>query len=267
MSDLKIVAQDLYGRSPMRRLMPLWWALGLTALFVVSILGMNLNIARIIEGGDRLVVMLGQMFPPDFSILGRIIGPAIETLYVAILGTFLGVVFSIVIGVLAAHNITPHVTVEIALKGFSAFTRAVPALIWALLFIVAVGLGPLPGILALAVNSIGMLGKVFAESIEEIDKGQIEAVAATGATPLQIISKAIIPSVTPALVSWSLFRLDINIRYSAVLGVVGAGGIGIELVRSTRMLAFDETLTITLLIFVMVWAVEYVNNKIRAFIR
>ncbi len=260
-------AKDLYGRSIISRLVPLWWIAGLTALFLFSILGMNLNVARIITGVDRLRTMLGQMFPPDLSIIGRVAGPALETLYVAIVGTFIGVVLSLFIGVLAAHNITPHPIVEIGLKSFAAFTRAVPALIWALLFIVAVGLGPLPGILALAVNSIGMLGKVFAESIEEIDRGQIEAVAATGATPLQIVFKAIIPSVTPALVSWSLFRLDINIRYSAVLGVVGAGGIGLELVRSTRMLAFNETLTVTLVIFAMVWVVEYVNNKIREFVR
>lgn len=264
---MTVEMKQLYGKSLIRRLLPVWCMLGLTVLFLISALGMRINIDRIISGVDRLAVMLAQMFPPDFSILGRIAGPAIETLYVAIMGTSIGIGLSLLIGILAAHNITPHPIVEIALKGFSAFTRAVPALIWALLFIVAVGLGPLPGILALAVNSIGMLGKVFAESIEEIDQGQIEAVAATGATPVQIVFKAIIPSVTPALVAWSLFRLDINIRYSAVLGVVGAGGIGLELVRSTRMLAFDETLTITLVIFVMVWLVEFVNNKIRAFIR
>ncbi|SIP88799.1 phosphonate transport system permease protein [Alkalispirochaeta americana] len=258
---------DLYGRSIVRRLTPLWCFLALTVLFLLSIAGMNLNFARIVAGVDRLGIMLGQMFPPDFSILGRIMDPAIETLFVAILGTFIGIILSLLIGVLAAHNITPHPAVEVLLKGFSAFARAVPALIWALLFIVAVGLGPLPGILALAVNSIGMLGKVFAESIEEIDQGQIEAVAATGATPVQIVFKSVIPSVTPALVAWSLFRLDINIRYSAVLGVVGAGGIGLELVRSTRMLAFNETLTITLVIFLMVWAVEFVNNQIRNFVR
>ena len=257
----------LHAHSLFRRLLPVWCMLGLTLLFLASVLGMRINVDRIIAGVDRLQVMLTQMFPPDFSILGRIAKPAIETLYVAIMGTSIGIGLSLIIGILAAHNITPHPVVEIVLKAFSAFTRAVPALIWALLFIVAVGLGPLPGILALAVNSIGMLGKVFAESIEEIDRGQIEAVAATGATPIQIVFKAIIPSVTPALVSWSLFRLDINIRYSAVLGVVGAGGIGLELVRSTRMLAFDETLTITLVIFVMVWLVEFVNNRIREFIR
>lgn len=255
------------GVSHARRWGVLLWAGIVIALFVYSIVGMNIDYQRAMRGVHQLSGMLRQMFPPSIEIVPQLIDPAIESLQVAILGTFLGLVFSLVLGVFAAHNLTPHPVVEFLCKSFAAFTRAVPALIWALLFIVAVGLGPLPGILALGVNSVGMLGKVFAETIEEVDKGQIEAVMSTGATKLQVVFRAIFPAVIPAFLSWVLFRLDINIRYSSVLGVVGAGGIGLQLVRTTRMLDYPGTLMVTLVIFLMVWIVELINNQIRSFIR
>src|SRR5690606_29408103 len=135
-----------------------------------------------------------------------------------------GIIFSIILAVFAARNLTPHISISYLIKGFAAFIRAVPSLIWAILFIIAVGLGPTPGIMAIAVSSIGMLLKNYAEAIEEVDIGVIEAIRATGGTMTHIILQGVIPSIINIFVSWSLFRFDINIRYAAVLGIVGAGG-------------------------------------------
>jgi phosphonate transport system permease protein len=128
--------------------------------------------------------------------------------------------------------------------------------VWALLFIIAVGLGPTPGILALAVNSAGMLVKVYAETIEEIPMGPIEALRASGATRLQIAFQGILPSIIKVFIAWSVFRFDINIRYASILGIVGAGGIGWELVRATQVGRYDVAMGVTLVIFAMVMAAE-----------
>ena len=239
----------------------------MSVIFVISLLQMNIDLARIIRGMESVAGFVKAMFPPDFSIISRVWPLALQSIQIAIMGTVLGIIFSIVLSMLAAKNLTPRPGVGIFLKSFFALTRAIPALVWALLFIVAVGLGSLPGILALAVNSIGMLGKVFSESFENVDKGILDGIRSTGASGLQVFTQGALPETMPALISWSLFRLDINIRYSSILGVVGAGGIGWELVRASRMLDYPAVLMITIIIFAMIYAVEQVTSYARNVIR
>ncbi|MCR6109371.1 phosphonate ABC transporter, permease protein PhnE [Bacillus sp. A301a_S52] len=234
-------------------------------IFIFSLIQVGILDRRLFEAPSRVESLLIGMFPPAISEPIDIAGAAIESLQVAIMGTLWGIVFSIVLAMFAAKNVAPHISISYGVKAFAAFVRAVPALIWALLFIIAIGLGPTPGILALAVNSVGMLLKVYAEAIEEIDQGVIEALKATGASKFQIVMQGVIPSVMSIIISWSIFRFDINIRYAAVLGVVGAGGIGWELVRASRIMAYDEVLGITLVIFAMILCAEllarYLKNK------
>lgn len=232
-------------------------------LYLISLLRLDIDIARIQSGYSNLSAFVTGMFPPDLSILRRVIPLAIESMQIAIMGTVLGLILSAVLGMLAAKNLSPIPGLSIFLKGLFALTRAIPALIWALLFIVAVGLGSLPGILALGVNSIGMLGKVFSETFENVDKGVLEGLRSTGASGLQVFIQGVIPETIPIIVSWSVFRLDINIRYSSILGVVGAGGIGWELVRASRMLDYQAVLTITLIIFIMIYSFEQLTSSIR----
>lgn len=231
-----------------------------TGLFIVFFIFCLLQVGIIdpviFEAFGRATGLLAGMVPPTLNEPIDIAGAAIESLQVAVMGTLWGIVFSIVLAMFAARNISPHISISYAVKAFAAFVRAVPALIWAILFIIAIGLGPTPGILALAVNSIGMLLKVYAEAIEEIDPGIIDGLKATGAGKLQIMFQGIIPSIMSIFVSWSIFRFDINIRYAAVLGVVGAGGIGWELVRASRVMAYDQVLGITLVIFGMILLAE-----------
>ncbi|WP_062049201.1 phosphonate ABC transporter, permease protein PhnE [Bacillus sp. JCM 19034] len=228
--------------------------------FLFSLLQIGIIDERILQAYSRVESLLKGMFPPVVEEPIDIFSAAMESLQVAIVGTFWGIIFSMVLAVFAAKNITPHISISYALKAFGAFVRAVPALIWALLFIIAVGLGPTPGILALAVNSIGMLIKVYAEAIEEMDTGIIDALRATGASHFQVVMQGIIPTMMSAFISWSIFRFDINIRYSAVLGIVGAGGIGWELVRASRVAAYDQVLGVTLVIFAMILFAELITR-------
>ncbi|MCE7794095.1 phosphonate ABC transporter, permease protein PhnE [Salipaludibacillus sp. CUR1] len=231
--------------------------------FIFSLLQVGILDERIFQAFSRVENLLKGMVPPTISEPIDVAGAAVESLQVAVMGTLWGVVFSIVLAMFAAKNVSPHISISYAVKAFAAFVRAVPALIWALLFIVAIGLGPTPGILALAVNSIGMLMKVYAEAIEEIDTGIIDALKATGASQFQVVMQGIIPSIMSIFISWSIFRFDINIRYAAVLGVVGAGGIGWELVRASRVMAYDEVLGITLVIFGMILLAELVTRFLK----
>ncbi|MCC5910430.1 MAG: phosphonate ABC transporter, permease protein PhnE [Clostridiaceae bacterium] len=232
-------------------------------LFIFSFLQLDFTMDKLINGFERGGFMLSRMFPPVITDLNALLGAAIESIQVAVVGTLLGVIFSLILSVFAAKNTSPHIILSYLVKGFAGFVRAIPALIWAIMFIVAVGLGPSAGIMALAINSIGMLVKVYAESIEEMDKGVIEALRATGASPFQVVMQGILPAVMSIFISWSVFRLDINIRYAAILGVVGAGGIGAELSRYTRASNFDQALGVTIIIFLMVIAVEKITVYIK----
>lgn len=241
------------------------WILGGLAVVFLSISIRQLEIVpeQIWNSFERTHNLINNMFPPVLNEPINVLGAAVESLQIAVLGTFLGIILSIALAFFAAKNLTPHISISYAVKAFAAFVRAVPALIWALLFIIAVGLGPTPGILALAVNSAGMLVKVYAESMEEIDTGVIEAIKSTGGSRFQVIMQGVLPSIISIFISWSVFRFDINLRYSAVLGVVGAGGIGWELVRASRMIAYDEMLSITIVMFVMVLGAEYFTRFLK----
>lgn len=246
----------------------LYWLFAII-FFVFSMLQLKIVPKRIIESFEHGKGIVLRMFPPSLNEPLDVVGAALESLQVAVLSTILGMIISMVLAVFAARNLSPHISISYLVKAFAGFVRAVPALIWALLFIVAVGLGPTPGILALAVNSIGMLVKVYAEALEEIDMGVVDAMQATGASKLQVILQGILPTIMSSFISWSVFRFDVNIRYASVLGVVGAGGIGWELVRAARMLQYNEVLMITVVIFVMIYSAELLtrflkNNAIEA---
>lgn len=235
----------------------------LLIFLIISLFQVDMNIQRLKNSFERASYIMSDMLPPTFAEPRSLWEASLESIQIAVLGTAFGIVMSLFLCVFAARNLTPHILVSYSVKAFAGFVRAVPALIWALLFIIAVGLGPTAGILALAVNSIGMLVKMYSESIEEIDTGVIEALKVTGASPFQIIMKGVLPTVSSIFTAWSLFRFDINIRYAAILGVVGAGGIGWELVRAARLLNYNEALGITFIIFLIVIISEQFSRYIK----
>lgn len=236
----------------------------LAGLYVWSALGTHLSLQELARGIPQIGDIVGRMLPPNFSILGRLVGPTLETLQISIWGTTLGVVLAIPFGLLAARNTTPHPVLYGVARLLLNAARSINEMIFGLIFVAAVGLGPFPGVLALAFHSVGMLGKFFAETIENIDPGPVEAVTATGAARWQVIRFAVVPQIMPEFVSICLYRWELNFRQATVLGIVGAGGIGFELITSMRLFQYQDLLTILIMILAMVTLVDTVSSRIRA---
>ncbi len=211
---------------------------------------------RLLEGVPGLTRLLGEMLPPDFTNWSSWVKPLLHTLAMSVAGTALAVAFSSVLGFLAARNTTPHPLVYAAARGVLNVLRSVPELIMGIVFVAAVGFGALPGVLALGLHSVGMIGKFFAESIEHADPGPVEAVRAAGARPLQVVLHGVLPQVLPQMMDTVFYRWEYNFRASTVMGMVGAGGIGFELMGSLRIMQYQEVAAILLVILLMVTLVD-----------
>ena len=217
----------------------------------------------LITGVHGMADLIRRAMPPDFSKLPAAVWPTLQTVDIALFGTFVGIIIAIPLALLAAANMIPSRYAYYAARAIIGFTRAVPDLVWALLFVTAVGLGPFPGGLALGVHSVGMLGRLFAETIEQMDMAPIHALQLTGARRIQVFSHGIIPSILPALLGISLYRLDENIRSSLVLGFVGAGGIGFELLTAINLFQYQEVSLLLIIIFVIVLGAERLSATLR----
>jgi phosphonate transport system permease protein len=234
----------------------------LLAAWMLARLGIRWD--YVADAPEQIGDLVGRMFPPDWGFAGALVGPLVQTVNIATLGTATAVVLSLPIAVLAALNTTPS-RVTYALARFTmVVSRSVDTLIWALIFIIVVGPGSLAGVLAVAVRSIGFVSKLLAEGIEEIDRGQVEAVAATGAAPLHTLLYGIVPQVKPIFAGVCIYRWDINIRESTVLGLVGAGGIGFALNEAILGLEWSRVGTILLVILAVVVTSEAVSAYLRS---
>lgn len=213
------------------------------------------------QGAD----LLARSFPPNLAYANALWRPLWDTVAIATLGTVGAVVLAVPLAFLAARNTTPSVLVARPLALFVIVaTRSINSLIWALLLVVVLGPGALAGTVAIALRSIGFVAKLLYEAVEETDPKQVEAIWATGATPAQRLAWGIAPQVMPTLAGVSVFRWDINIREATVLGLVGAGGIGVQLEASVAVLAWPQVATILLLILATVLASEWVSARVRA---
>ena len=206
----------------------------------------------------------GRMWPPKLEYVPELMRPLWDTLNMATLGTILGVILAVPVAFLAARNTTPSTVIlrPIALFVIVA-SRSINSLIWALLLVAILGPGILAGIIAIGFRSVGFVGKLLYEAIEETDVTQIEAIRATGASPAQVLNYAIVPQIMPAFWGITVFRWDINIRESTVLGLVGAGGIGLQLQGAMTQLAWTQVSLILLVIIATVVASEWVSAKVR----
>jgi phosphonate transport system permease protein len=217
----------------------------------------------LMTGVFRLGEFVDDAVPPDVSRLGPILAALLVTVEMALLGTLLGVAFSLPLAVLAARNTTPHWSLYAVSRAIITVSRTIPDLIWGLIFVIAVGLGPEAGVLAITVDVMGFCGRFFAESIEDIDPGRLEGLRAIGAPRFGVLAGGVVPACLPSFVTTSMFALESSARSSVVLGLVGAGGIGIELATSMTLLRYDEALTIILAILVVVVAFERLSAAIR----
>ena len=211
--------------------------------------------------------ILSRMLPPDFSNLGKLIHAMFETIEIAFLGTFIAVVLSIPLGLFSARNLAPNYLVYIICKTIVIFFRAIPEFIIAMILVIAIGFGAMPGVLALGLHTMGFLAKFYAEDIEHVSKGPIDALKSSGATKSQIISFGVIPQILPSFVANNLYILDRNVRMATMLGIVGAGGIGYELQSSFRMFEYERVSAIIILIFVTIFIIDHLSAFIRSKIK
>ena len=236
-----------------------WWRqLGQVAIILGVVLlacwyvGL-LDATTLLNGLPSIATLAGEAMPPDFSGYRSWIRPLIDTLAMSIAGTAIAVVFSLVVAFVAARNTAPHPLVFGVARVLLNALRSVPELIMGIIFVAAVGFGALPGVLALGLHSIGMVGKFFAEAIEHVDEAPVEAARAAGATPMQVLQFADV----------AIYRWEYNFRASTVMGMVGAGGIGFELMGSLRIMQYQEVAAILLVILAMVTLVDAFSGVLR----
>ncbi len=250
-----------YGRGRRRVLIEV---IAVLAVVLVAAAYVNLlDIATLARGVPAILAIMGESFPPDFSNASGWWKPLIDTLAMSIAGTAIAVFLSFPLAFLAARNTSPHPIVFQCTRTLLNGLRSVPELIMGITFVAAVGFGALPGVLALGLHSVGMVGKFFAEAIEHVDEAPVEATRATGAKPLQVLYHAVLPQVLPQFAAVAIYRWEYNFRASTVIGMVGAGGIGFELIGALRILQYREVSAIMLVILVMVIVVDWFSGYLR----
>ena len=204
------------------------------------------SLGKVFEAANRFIGI-------DISLFPSLIGPTIETLMIACLGTLLGVILCIPAAWFGAHNITPYKPITYPLaRLMMTLSRSIHEIVWALFFVAAVGLGPLAGVLALAVRSIGFIAKMSAEAIEDIDPGPVEAIRAAGGNDFQVAIYGILPQVLPQILSVIVFEWEINIRRSAILGMVGAGGLGLVFFRQMHTFNYHGVTSVIVAILLLI---------------
>lgn len=231
-------------------------------LFWWSLRGARVDLSALVEGFPYMLDFLARTFPPDPSVAGTAFDAILETLQITVLGTSLGAALALPLAFAAARNLSPR-WVTVGARLVLNFTRTVPSILWALFFVASVGLGPMAGVLALTFYSIGMLGKLYYESLEAIEAGPVEAIAGTGAPSLLVYRYGVIPQFLPYLASHTLYGYEYNLRHAAVLGLVGAGGIGFYLLLYVRAFQYDKIATAFLMLLAVVVAVDWLSGVIR----
>jgi len=275
-------------------------------VFLWSFHGAKIRPGELLEGIPQIFHTVGRMLPPDFTKITdsksyyfpenlslteillplpigaeqartrqrwwnntfpqTVIGATLETVQMALAGTFLALWVAFPLGFLAARNTTPHLFVYHGLRSVLSLVRTIPDLALGLLFVAAVGLGAFAGTLALAIHTATVLGKLLSESVENIDEGVVEALRATGARYPQILSFAVLPQILPDLISFTLYRLETNIRAASVLGLIGAGGIGYLMNSSFRTFQYQEAAAIVLVLIALVMFVDYLSSRLRSLV-
>lgn len=244
------------------------WLRWIVVIFLVvpllwSAAGLEISPSRIFEAPGQILTLLGGMFPPDWTGTPKTLELILESLYVAWIGTIIGATLSFPLAFLAATNVAPR-WVTLPVRSFLSAVRAFPELVLAIMFIPAFGLGPFAGTLAIGLHSIGTLGKLSSEVIEGVDDGPIEAIKASGGTFFQQMRFGVVPQALPTIVAYWLYRFEINIRASAVLGVIGAGGVGAEIVGRLRFRAdWPKAGAVLILTIVTVLLIDTASSSIR----
>ena len=262
MSSLAL--ESIVAADRRRQLRGLGFAAGVLAVCALALhITGFFDLQRFIEGVPAIQQLGSEMVPPNFSRWQHWLIPLRDTLAMSVAGTALTVLLSLPLALLAAPNTTPHPLLGRVMRALLAAFRSVPEIILGIIFVAAVGFGALPGVLALALHSSGMVGKFYAEAIEHVDPKPLEAALAAGASRFQVITHAVLPQVLPQLADITIYRWEYHFRASAVLGIVGAGGIGFELMAALRLVRYDEVSAILLSVLACVLVVDSIGAALR----
>jgi phosphonate transport system permease protein len=244
------------------------WKQTATAIALALLMGLASHVcevhwATLLLGISKGIPIVKMFFPPEWSGTATMLQPLGITAGMALTATILGMCLSLPCALAASSNLAPT-PLRLAMRTFIGLERGMPEIVQLLLFVAIFGLGAVPGLVALSLSSIGMLAKLLADAIEEIEPSMLEAVAATGATRSQVIRYAVIPQVLPALLSNALFRFEFNVRQGIILGAVGAGGIGYVMSSAMNSLDFQKASMATLLTLGLVFCSERISDRLRA---
>jgi phosphonate transport system permease protein len=249
------------GRPPASLVIPL---VAVFVLLAVSAPLVEISPARIFSSLGRLAEFAGHfIIVPDWTYAGTVATKLFATIEMAFLGTTIAVVLSIPVGLLAARNATPHPAVSHGLRALLSLMRSLPEIMWALVFVSAVGLGPLPGVAALGFVTVGYLGKFLYEAIEAVPDAPVEGVAAHGANRMQIRFFALMPQAWPDFIATTFYVFEHNVRAATVLGLVGAGGIGYDMIMAMRLFQYDRLVLIVLAIYLAVTILDRLSDRLR----
>ena len=255
----------------MAQLKPSWTrhiGMAATAVIIVILLGVSYYPAEVhrwtflITDADNMAVFISDFLTPDFSDIEQIIWKMVETIQIALWGTVLSIVLGVPFGLLSSSNIAPVWIVQPVRRLMDA-ARAINELVFAILFVAAVGLGPFAGVMALFVHNLGIIAKLFSEAVEAIDPRPVEGIQATGASRLQQIIYGVIPQVLPLWSSFSLYRFETLVRSATVLGIVGAGGIGFIFYESFRSFQYDKAAAVIIVVVVSVTIIDIISSQLR----
>jgi phosphonate transport system permease protein len=253
------------GRPPRSRAL----YVGLAAFVVITLVsiseewGIGLDIGSIVEDLGRVWPYVQQLLSPNWAFLPQIVEPLIETLQIAIVAAFIGCGLALPITFFASRTTVPNRATLVASRGVLSVVRAIPDFLYALIFVAAVGIGPLPGILALVFFNVGVVAKLLSETVDAVDSGPIEAAEAGGSDRTQMVRWAVLPQVLPNYVAFSLYAFELNVRASTVLGYVGAGGIGFLLRTQYQFQQWSNVAVIIICLFVIVFAIELISIRLR----
>jgi phosphonate transport system permease protein len=263
-AELRARYPDVFNRPVSARLATPAMLIGALGIFIFGLADLDFSPARMLNGLHQLGWITLMMIPPDpgrsLPLYLKALG---ETLSIALLGTTIAAVFALPVSLLAAKNIVPSNIVRFPVRRFLDSIRGVDTLIWALVWINVVGLGPFAGVLAIAVSDFGAFGKLFSEAIEAADKKQVEGIRASGGNALHEIRFGLMPQVLPVIAGQVLYFIESNTRSATIIGIVGAGGIGLQLAEQIRVLEWQKVSFLILMILVAVAAIDWISGKLR----
>ena len=258
----RVVGAGPEGRPPSR--LPLLVGIGVTvAAIYLSAVDTRVDLGRLWQGLPRALDLFAKMWPPDWAYVQTVLPALGDTIRMAVLGTLVGAVLAVPFIVLGARNLTRNQGVVWFTRVVLNLIRTVPDMLWAAIFVAALGIGPLPGIAALAAFSFGIIAKLTSETVEVIDPGPLEAMQAVGANSLQLIGFGVVPQILPQFIAYTLYVFEINIRAAAVLGLVGAGGIGWLIKAAMSLFRYDQVAVTISITFLVVLVLDYTSTFLR----